>query len=180
MKRIFKVAAFLMAGLSMLSLVSCGSKKSSGLVGAGATFPLPYYNMAFDAYKTSTGVAVNYGAQGSGTGIRSLADRQASHCSGTPPCPPSCSSCRLWRLRFRFRLPIRRSSRSRKRSATSWAVNGYQAPGIRLSRRLPHPRPKVHPSPGFPVPPGCAGPRPASSHRPCWIPTAHLPAPPRS
>lgn len=75
MKRIFKVAAFLMAGLSMLSLVSCGSKKSSGLVGAGATFPLPYYNMAFDAYKTSTGVAVNYGAQGSGTGIRSLADR---------------------------------------------------------------------------------------------------------
>lgn len=59
----------------MLSLVSCGSKKSSSLVGAGATFPLPYYNMAFDAYKTSTGVAVNYGAQGSGTGIRSLADR---------------------------------------------------------------------------------------------------------
>ena len=31
--------------------------------------------MAFDAYKTATGVAVNYGAQGSGTGIRSLADR---------------------------------------------------------------------------------------------------------
>ena len=75
MKRIFKVAACLMACLSMFALMSCGSKKASGLVGAGATFPLPYYNMAFDAYKSATGVSVNYGAQGSGTGIRSLADR---------------------------------------------------------------------------------------------------------
>lgn len=75
MKRIFRIIACLVASLAMLAWVSCGSGKSSGLVGAGATFPLPYYNMAFDAYKTATGVAVNYGAQGSGTGIRSLADR---------------------------------------------------------------------------------------------------------
>ena len=75
MKKIFRSAVCLLAGLSMLSLVSCGKKDASGLVGAGATFPLPYYNMAFDTYKTETGVSVNYGPQGSGAGIRSLFDR---------------------------------------------------------------------------------------------------------
>lgn len=75
MKKIFRSAVCLLAGLSMLSLVSCGKKDASGLVGAGATFPLPYYNMAFDTYKTETGVSVNYGPQGSGAGIRSLSDR---------------------------------------------------------------------------------------------------------
>lgn len=74
MKTVLKTVIALMAGLLVLS--SCGNRKSgnSGLVGAGATFPLPYYNLVFDNYKQSHGVAVNYGAQGSGAGIRSLAD----------------------------------------------------------------------------------------------------------
>lgn len=45
------------------------------LAGAGATFPLPYYNLAFKTYQDSTGIVVTYGGIGSGGGIRSLKDR---------------------------------------------------------------------------------------------------------
>lgn len=66
-----------------LALTACGNSKKSGkntasditLTGAGATFPLPYYNLAFKTYKDSTGVSVTYGGIGSGGGIRSLKDK---------------------------------------------------------------------------------------------------------
>lgn len=55
------------------------TKDSSGekvtLTAAGATFPQPYYNLAFKNYTESTGIQVTYGSIGSGGGIRSLADR---------------------------------------------------------------------------------------------------------
>ena len=59
-----------------LSLAACGhSKKKTSdhksnidLTAAGATFPLPYYNLAFKTYKDSTGVSVTYGGIGSGGG----------------------------------------------------------------------------------------------------------------
>lgn len=45
------------------------------LTAAGATFPLPYYNLAFKTYNESTGVNVTYGGVGSGGGIRSVKDQ---------------------------------------------------------------------------------------------------------
>ncbi len=51
-----------------------GSKKIS-ITAAGATFPMPYYNMVFKEYTSTTGVQVTYGGIGSGGGIRSLSDR---------------------------------------------------------------------------------------------------------
>lgn len=55
------------------------TEKSTGqkveLTAAGATFPQPYYNLAFKNYTQSTGIQVTYGGIGSGGGIRSLADR---------------------------------------------------------------------------------------------------------
>ncbi|MDO5664145.1 MAG: phosphate ABC transporter substrate-binding protein PstS [Bacteroidia bacterium] len=65
----------------VLVLGSCGKKNSlpNGNVvisGAGATFPYPFYNIVFRNYmKQNQGTAVNYGAIGSGGGIRSLRDR---------------------------------------------------------------------------------------------------------
>lgn len=64
-------------------LVSCnggGKKVTSGdkkvsLTAAGATFPMPFYNLAFKKYTESTGVRLNYGGIGSGGGIRSLTDK---------------------------------------------------------------------------------------------------------
>ncbi|MEL7585175.1 MAG: phosphate ABC transporter substrate-binding protein PstS [Prolixibacteraceae bacterium] len=48
---------------------------SQSLTAAGATFPLPFYNMVFKNYTKETGVQVTYGGIGSGGGIRSLKDR---------------------------------------------------------------------------------------------------------
>ena len=52
-----------------------GSTSNITITGAGATFPLPYYNLAFKTWQDSTGIAVTYGGIGSGGGIRSLKDR---------------------------------------------------------------------------------------------------------
>lgn len=67
-------------------LASCQSSKKSKDAGtksasnisisaAGATFPLPFYNMVFANYTEKTGVQVTYGGIGSGGGIRSLTDK---------------------------------------------------------------------------------------------------------
>ena len=45
------------------------------LTAAGATFPLPFYNLSFAKYSEATGVNLTYGGIGSGGGIRSLKDR---------------------------------------------------------------------------------------------------------
>mgnify|MGYP000465864228 CR=1 FL=1 len=45
------------------------------LTAAGATFPMPYYNMVFKAYTSETGTLLTYGGIGSGGGIRSLTDK---------------------------------------------------------------------------------------------------------
>ncbi len=46
--------------------------QAAELLGAGATFPYPYYSKLFDTYKKETGVKINYQAIGSGGGIRQL------------------------------------------------------------------------------------------------------------
>ncbi len=52
------------------------NKKSNvSIAAAGATFPMPFYNMAFKAYTEKTGISVSYGGIGSGGGIRSLKDK---------------------------------------------------------------------------------------------------------
>jgi len=64
-------------------LVSCknSGKKSAdtdsdiSVTAAGATFPMPYYNLAFKKYGESSGIDFTYGGIGSGGGIRSLADK---------------------------------------------------------------------------------------------------------
>jgi len=54
---------------------SSASTKNIALTGAGATFPMPYYNLALKKYTESQGTLVTYGGIGSGGGIRSLSDR---------------------------------------------------------------------------------------------------------
>lgn len=63
-----------------LVLASCGNssdgkRKAQELSGAGATFPLPFYNVVFEQFATVNGDAVAYGGIGSGGGVRNLKDK---------------------------------------------------------------------------------------------------------
>ena len=67
--------------LVVLATVSCSSnatsegRKSQELSGAGATFPLPFYNVVFEEFAQVNGDAVAYGGIGSGGGVRNLRDK---------------------------------------------------------------------------------------------------------
>ena len=56
-----------------LMLASCGNGGQE-LSGAGATFPLPFYNVVFEEFAHANGDVVAYGAIGSGGGVRNLRD----------------------------------------------------------------------------------------------------------
>ena len=67
------------ACLAALSLAACGGNKQENnpvaLAGAGATFPEPYYTVAFDDYQAASANTVSYGGIGSGGGVRNLKDQ---------------------------------------------------------------------------------------------------------
>lgn len=64
-----------------LAMIACGGnannggRKSQELSGAGATFPLPFYNVVFEQFAQVNGDAVAYGGIGSGGGVRNLRDK---------------------------------------------------------------------------------------------------------
>ena len=78
MKKIFKSAMTLVVAIAM---VSCGGNATNGvreaqeLSGAGATFPLPFYNVVFENFSQVNGDVVAYGGIGSGGGVRNLRDK---------------------------------------------------------------------------------------------------------
>lgn len=71
--------------LAALAFVSCGgntsnvaevnNREAQKLSGAGATFPLPFYNVVFEQFAEVNGDAVAYGGIGSGGGVRNLRDK---------------------------------------------------------------------------------------------------------
>ena len=61
------IAAGFAAALSVSSLAS-----AADISGAGATFPYPIYAKWADAYKTETGIGLNYQSIGSGGGIKQI------------------------------------------------------------------------------------------------------------
>jgi len=56
-------------------LMMIASAAQADITGAGATFPYPIYAKWADAYKKSTGVALNYQSIGSGGGIKQITSR---------------------------------------------------------------------------------------------------------
>ena len=67
-----------------LAFVACGNNTADGgrkpqkLSGAGATFPLPFYNAVFDQFAQVGGDEVAYGGIGSGGGVRNLQEAMRS------------------------------------------------------------------------------------------------------
>ena len=78
MKKIF---SSVMTLILAIAAVSCGGnttsegRKAQELSGAGATFPLPFYNVVFEQFAQVNGDAVAYGGIGSGGGVRNLRDK---------------------------------------------------------------------------------------------------------
>ena len=77
MKKIISLTMTLAVALAM---VACGGNANSGrkaqeLSGAGATFPLPFYNVVFEQFGQVNGDQVAYGGIGSGGGVRNLRDK---------------------------------------------------------------------------------------------------------
>ncbi|HEX2922317.1 MAG TPA: phosphate ABC transporter substrate-binding protein PstS [Bacteroidales bacterium] len=75
-----KLLFFLTVAVVLISCNGAGNKPSgkSGkltVTAAGATFPMPFYNLAFRRYGENSGIDFNYGGIGSGGGIRSLSDK---------------------------------------------------------------------------------------------------------
>jgi len=77
MKNILILATILIIAVSCNS----GGNKNSAdnnkvnITAAGATFPMPFYNLAFKKYSEESGIQMTYGGIGSGGGIRSLTDK---------------------------------------------------------------------------------------------------------
>lgn len=75
-----KLLLFFLIGLTLFSCSGSRDKSKRSvavtLSGAGATFPYPFYSIVFRDYmRKHPGVTINYGAIGSGGGIRSLRDK---------------------------------------------------------------------------------------------------------
>jgi len=74
----FTIKKIAIAVFSFLMLTACtGTQSNQGvskdvLMGAGASFPFPFYSKIFEIYQEKTGSKVNYQAIGSGGGIRQL------------------------------------------------------------------------------------------------------------
>ncbi|MBQ8270947.1 MAG: phosphate ABC transporter substrate-binding protein PstS [Bacteroidaceae bacterium] len=67
--------------VAALAFTACSSNTNNNsrepqeLSGAGATFPLPFYNVIFEQFAQKNGDAVAYGGIGSGGGVRNLRDK---------------------------------------------------------------------------------------------------------
>src|SRR5471032_3130555 len=81
-----------------LSNVKCGfliaaalfaaSGQAADISGAGATFPYPIYAKWADAYKTLTGVGLNYQSIGSGGGIKQIKAKTVTFGASDMPLNP--------------------------------------------------------------------------------------------
>ena len=76
-----KILSSVMTLAIALAMAACGgntnngSRKAQELSGAGATFPLPFYNVVFEQFGQVNGDQVAYGGIGSGGGVRNLRDK---------------------------------------------------------------------------------------------------------
>src|SRR5580704_5068633 len=78
-----------LAGLLSLAALGCSVNALAGdITGAGATFPFPIYSKWADAYKTKTGVGMNYQSIGSGGGIKQIQSKTVDFGASDMPLKP--------------------------------------------------------------------------------------------
>lgn len=67
-----KLKQLVIALAAASAVVYAGASQATDITGAGATFPYPIYAKWADAYKTQTGIGLNYQSIGSGGGIKQI------------------------------------------------------------------------------------------------------------
>jgi phosphate transport system substrate-binding protein len=78
-----------LTGFLGLAVLACGLPAVAvDITGAGATFPLPIYAKWADAYKTKTGVGMNYQSIGSGGGIKQIQSKTVDFGASDKPLTP--------------------------------------------------------------------------------------------
>lgn len=89
MKKTLSIALSLATAMAMTSCNNAAQKavstaaetrESAQISGAGATFPLPFYNVIFEEFGDVNGDEVAYGGIGSGGGVRNLKDGTVDFC----------------------------------------------------------------------------------------------------
>ena len=79
---------YLTGFLSAAALSFGISAQAIDITGAGATFPFPIYSKWADAYKTKTGVGMNYQSIGSGGGIKQIQSKTVDFGASDMPLKP--------------------------------------------------------------------------------------------
>ena len=75
-----------LAGVGALAIAA--GAQAADISGAGATFPYPIYSKWADAYKTQTGVGLNYQSIGSGGGIKQIKAKTVTFGASDMPLKP--------------------------------------------------------------------------------------------
>jgi phosphate transport system substrate-binding protein len=70
------------------AVVYASASQATDLTGAGATFPYPVYAKWADAYKTQTGIGLNYQSIGSGGGIKQITAKTVDFGASDKPLTP--------------------------------------------------------------------------------------------
>ena len=78
-----------LAAAGFLAAAAIVPAAAADISGAGATFPYPIYAKWAEAYKKSTGVAVNYQPIGSGEGIRQIQNKEGTFGASDMPLRPA-------------------------------------------------------------------------------------------
>src|SRR5215510_11777062 len=76
-----------LAAAATLSVVVAA--QAADISGAGATFPYPVYSKWADAYKTQTGIGLNYQSIGSGGGIKQIKAKTVTFGASDKPLEPA-------------------------------------------------------------------------------------------
>jgi phosphate transport system substrate-binding protein len=75
--------------LGVTAALSISAAFAADISGAGATFPYPVYSKWADAYRTKTGVGLNYQSIGSGGGIKQIKAKTVTFGASDKPLEPS-------------------------------------------------------------------------------------------
>lgn len=77
------------ASLGLATTIGLSAASAGDISGAGATFPFPVYSKWADAYKTQTGVGMNYQSIGSGGGIKQIKANTVTFGASDMPLKPA-------------------------------------------------------------------------------------------